>query len=151
MAKNYEVGKVVEIPLKNGYFAYGLVLHEPVVAFSHQTFSQPQQDFISLFDKPVFCIWVMKYALGKKGWKKVGKLEEHVLFHTQQKFYKFDFISKKYSTYSGDQEIPSEKSECLDLECAVVWDKEHVEDRLLSLSEGKDCKWTTSLHANKQA
>lgn len=67
MAKNYEAGKVVEIVLKNGRFAYGLVLNEPTVAFSTQTFLHPQQNYTSLFDEPVFCIWVMKYALGRSG------------------------------------------------------------------------------------
>ncbi|MGF1845409.1 immunity 26/phosphotriesterase HocA family protein [Vibrio clamense] len=151
MAKNCEIGKVVEIPLENGYFGYGLILNEPVVAFSKQVFSKPQQDFISLFDGPVFCIWVMKLALGEQGWNKVGKLEDHALFHSHQKFYKFDLISKKFSIYSGAQETSAEKSECLELECAAVWDREHVEDRLLSLSEGNECKWTTLLRADRQA
>lgn len=79
----------------------------------------------------------------------MGKLEDHVLFHCEQQFYKIDPISKKYAICVGGQEIPSTRTECLNLERAAVWDKVHVENRLLAISEGKECKWTVSLHADK--
>ncbi|WP_192888658.1 hypothetical protein [Vibrio bathopelagicus] len=148
MAKNYELGKVVQIELINGKYGYGLVLEEPLVAFSENVFDEPQSDFDVLFYSSTFSLWVMKSALGKTGWTKVSKIENHPLMGQEHKFYKFDAISKKFSIYSGGVEIPATKTECLDLECAAVWSREHVEDRLLAINENRECIWKTTLSAH---
>ncbi|MEZ8578122.1 hypothetical protein AB6C82_25340 [Vibrio splendidus] len=147
MLKNFDIGKVVEIKLENGLYCYALVLDEPVVAFSEQFFEEPQSYFDVMFDDAIFCICVMKYALGQNGWAKVGKIDNHYLFHQRHQFYKFDLISKKFSIYSESEETPATQEECLELECMAVWEQSHIEDRLLAKSQGEKCVWTTSLSA----
>ncbi|MEF1285947.1 hypothetical protein QTN94_19020 [Vibrio sp. M250220] len=150
MQKNFDIGKVVEIKLENGLYSYAMVINDPLVVFSEKFFEEPQSDFNAMFDDLTFCIWVMKYALGRKGWKKVGKINSHPMFNQKHQFYKFDMISKKFSIYSDCEETPATREECLELECAAVWSKGHAEDRLLAKSQGKECVWTTSLSAEKR-
>ncbi|WP_051118424.1 hypothetical protein [Vibrio campbellii] len=89
----------------------------------------------------------MKNALGRNGWVKVGKINNHPMLNQTHQFDKFDLISKKFSIYSDGNETPATREECLGLECAAVWGKSHVEDRLLAKSQGEQCVWTTSLSA----
>ncbi|MFS1861275.1 hypothetical protein BCU90_19860 [Vibrio lentus] len=150
MQKNFDIGKVVEIKLENGLYCYALVIGEPVVAFSELFFEEPQSDFDTMFDDSTFCIFAMKRALGPKGWVKVGKINNHPLFSKKHQFFKFDLISKTFSIYSECEETPATREQCLGLECAAVWDKKHIEDRLLAKSQGKECAWTTSMSAATQ-
>ncbi|NOI17852.1 hypothetical protein F0223_06355 [Vibrio coralliilyticus] len=147
MQKNFEIGKVVEIKLSNSQYCYAMVIREPLVAFSEQFFEEPQSDFDTMFDHSIFCLWVMKYALGRKGWPKVGKVKSHPVFYQKHPFYKFDNTAKTFSIYSDGKETPATREECLDLESAAVWDKHHVEDRLLAKSKGEACIWSASLSA----
>ncbi|GAB3536006.1 hypothetical protein [Photobacterium alginatilyticum] len=150
MVKNFECGKVVQISLSNGKFSYGLVLPEPLVAFSENSYDVPQSDFSEVFGGKLFKIWVMKDALGKNGWSKVGCIEANQIELSEPKFYKFDLISKQFSIYTNGNEIPATKEDCIELECAAVWSKEHVEERLLALSEGRESKWVRSLSAESR-
>ena len=147
MVKNFECGKVVQIPLLNGKFSYGLILSDPLVAFSENPYDVPQSDFDKVFGGKLFKIWVMKDALGNNGWSKVGSIEINLIELSEPKFYKFDLISKQFSIYINGNEMPATKEECIELECAAVWSKEHVEERLLALSEGRESKWVSSLSA----
>ncbi|AEA96793.1 Imm26 family immunity protein [Alteromonas mediterranea] len=150
MASNFELGKVVEIRLPDNSFSYGLVLESPLVAFSNRTFKSRQTQFSDLFNDSIFIVWVMKYALGKKGWPKVGKLNSHKLFGRSHTFYKFDSINKSFSTYCNGIETPANLEDCVKLECAAVWDSLHVEDRIFANSKGEVCKWSKSLSAEEQ-
>ncbi|WP_206748432.1 hypothetical protein, partial [Vibrio splendidus] len=150
MVKNFEFGKVVQISLSNGKLSYGLVLSEPLVAFSENSYDVPQSDFSEIFGGKLFKIWVMKDALGKNGWSKVGCIEANQIELSEPEFYKFDLISKRFSIYTNGNEIPATKEDCLELECAVVWSKDHVEERLLALSEGRESKWVSSLSAESR-
>ena len=150
MASNFELGKVVEISHSDNSFSYGLVLESPLVAFSNRTFKSRQTQFSDLFNDSIFIVWVMKYALGKKGWLKVGKLKTHRLFGRSHAFYKFDSINKSFSIYCNGVETPAKLEDCINLECAAVWDKSHVEDRIFATNKGEVCKWSKSLSAEEQ-
>ena len=140
----------MEIRLPDNSFSYGLVLESPLVAFSNRTFKSRQTQFSDLFNDSIFIVWVMKYALGKKGWPKVGKLNSHKLFGRSHTFYKFDSINKSFSTYCNGIETPANLEDCVKLECAAVWDSLHVEDRIFANSKGEVCKWSKSLSAEEQ-
>ncbi|MCJ8311619.1 MAG: hypothetical protein HRU38_02795 [Saccharospirillaceae bacterium] len=148
MNKNYEIGKIVEIQV-DGSFSYAVVISEPLVAFSKTFFDTPQTDFNEIFSDDTFYIWIMKYALGRNGWKKVGFLNNHSILASKPEFFKFDLIAKVFSIYDGVNEKRATFEECANLECAAVWDPHHVEDRLLALRDGKTCKWDKSLSASK--
>ncbi|WP_095506067.1 Imm26 family immunity protein [Paraferrimonas sedimenticola] len=151
MAKNFEQGKVVEIELANGLFTYGVVVSNPLIAFSGSFYQSPQVVSESLFGNIGFQIWVMKYALGSKGWPKVGSIDISKLDLAEPEFYKFDQIAKSFSIVKSGVEVQATREDCLNLECAAVWDKTHVEDRLIALSEDRSCKWSMSLLANSRA
>lgn len=150
MSENFESGKVVEIKLENGKFGYGLVIDDPLVAFSELTFDKRPSDFEQLFRGSSFMIWVMRNALGKSGWTKVCTIELGNVGLTRPRFYKFDLISKQFSIYFDGKEEPAVQDDCLNLECAAVWSREHVEERLLAISEGRECVWTRSLSAKNR-
>ena len=146
---NFKPGKVIKIELSNSMLVYGFVISDPIVAFS-KAYKTPQTDWVSVFKSPSFTICVMKYAHGKNGWAHVAQTDIAHLKNYEPTFYMYDNISKKFSTYKNNVESPSTKGECLHLECAAVWDKTHIEDRLLALSENRECKWVKSMSAESQ-
>jgi hypothetical protein len=66
-------------------------------------------------------------------------------------FFKKDPINGALSIYVSDAESglsherPATKSEIEGLECAAVWDPQHVEDRLRDHFAGRTNKWVESL------
>ena len=148
MSRNWKPGNIVEIPLKNGIYAYGVIIEPPLIAFSTLYFSEPQTEFDTLFNELSFKIWVMKHAISKRHWKVVGHIDVDI---EKPVFYKFDLIPKRYSHYFDDQEVESSLDECIGLECAAVWDPEHVEERLFAVNLGKESIWEKSLRAENRA
>ena len=77
----------------------------------------------------------------------VGNITANIEFPV---FYQFDQISKSFSHYFKLVENKASLEECIGLECVAVWNPEHVEERLLAVSLGKDSIWETSLRAENQ-
>ncbi len=94
-----------------------------------------------------FRIWVMKYAIGKKGWPLIGRLPVSAEESGDQWFFKKDRISGRLTKYQGatSSEIPATVSECAGLECAAVWDPVHVESRLADAFAGRPSTIVESL------
>jgi hypothetical protein len=152
MAKrNWAAGNVVQIPLENGGCGYGVVVREPLVAlFNFQSEVEPPLE--SIMTKPIaFKVWVHRPAIGKKGWKVIGNVSLPRDLLAEPAFYRFDVISKRFSIYHAGKERPATKEECLPLECAAVWEKEHVESRLNDFFAGRKNKWVDSLSASNRA
>ena len=62
------------------------------------------------------------------------------------RFFKKDRIAKKLSIYDDDDiEHPATLEEIEGLECAAVWEPQHVVDRLNDHFEGRPNKWVDSL------
>lgn len=93
----------------------------------------------------LFRVWVMKYALGKNGWKIIGQLPLTEEMKEEPWFFKRDAISGKLTRYKYPDEIPATKHECKGLECAAVWDPCHIESRLSDHFAGRPNKWVESL------
>ena len=96
-----------------------------------------------------FRIWVMKYAIGKKGWPLVGWLPVTGEESAEAWFFKKDRISGRITKYHGfaSAEVPSTVSECAGLECAAVWAPVHVESRLADEFAGRPNAIVESLKA----
>jgi len=68
-----------------------------------------------------------------------------------ERFFKQDPLNSNLTIYwedpeSGEpHEIPALLEEAENLECAAVWDPEHVEDRLRDHFAGRPNKWVESL------
>ncbi len=150
--KKCEPGNVVEIALSDDSLSYGLIIEGPLVAFTGAVFSRRPEISSELFDEVVFQVWVMDAAIGKKGWPVIGEVSLGEVSISEAKFYRYDIISKKFFHYVDCMnDIPSTKEGCVGLECAAVWRKDHVEDRLLSNKLGVDCQWEVSLRAENKA
>jgi len=145
------IGQVVEIELGEGLKAYGRVLEEPLFAFydkqAREGASPPLAEVVGW---PVaFKIWVMNHAVTKGRWKVVGSLPLPADMQVRPDFFKQDAMNGGLSIYDYDAapsyERPATLAECEPLECAAVWDPEHVEDRLRDHFAGRPNKWVESL------
>lgn len=149
--KKWEPGNVVEVELDDGSFSYGVVIEEPLVAFTEATFTERPEITTELFGKVAFQLWVMNSAIGKNGWPVIGDVPFKELSISEAMFYRYDIVSKKFYHYSDcTNDIPSTREACVGLECAAVWRKDHVEDRLQAHKEGGVCKWEESLRAENK-
>ena len=154
MAKNNKkrairrkVGDVLRIPLGNEEYGFGRVLPSVLYAFydakSHHVLSIDE-----IIGRPVlFKVCVMDYAVKKGVWEVIGNapLTEDLL--TEPWFFKKDPISGVLTLYrdSTSEEILAKRSDCEKLECAAVWDPEHVADRLRDHFAGRPNKWVMSM------
>lgn len=141
------VGDFVAIPLGDGTFGFGRVLQEPLMGFynlRNNSLEPPD----NIMDQPIaFIIFVMNNAVASGLWPVIGNKPLELDLLTEPLFFKQDSLSKKFSIYkdsTGEEYTASEK-ECDALECAAVWESEHVVDRLKDLFEGRTSKWASSL------
>ncbi len=137
------VGSVVAIALGDGTYAFGRVLREPLIAF--YDWKNPETDDIeAIVSKPIaFTLWVMNHAVTRGTWPVIGQVPLTPDLLTEPLFFKKDPITKKLAIYrsSTGKEIPATRDECAKLECAAVWDPEHVVDRLRDHFSGRPNKW----------
>jgi len=138
-------GDIFEVDLRDGTFCYGRVINGSCVLYDLRVGVRPLIEEI-VCQKVLFQVWVMKYAITRGIWKVIGNLPLEESLVERPRFFKKDSISGKlYVTYDGSQEIPATLEECQRLECAAVWDPEHVEDRLRDHFEGRRNKWYDSM------
>ena len=144
-------GNVVAIPLEEGGFGFGIVTTPTLIGFYDIKCETPDMPD-NLDNIPIlFSLWVMDYAIGKNHWQIIGTKQVPENIDKNPWFYKFDFLSKKYSlTNDSDDEIPATLEECKKYECAAVWDPEHVESRLTDHFAGRDNVWVDQLRAENQ-
>ena len=144
--KHWSPGNVVEIAL-DGAWAYGQVVDDPLMGFYPVRTSQICDPADLASEEFCFRIWVMKYAIGKNGWPIVGSLELTDEKASEPWFFKKDPISGALTRYLGStmEEIPISLEESEGLECAAVWDPEHVESRLRDEAAGRPNIWVESM------
>ncbi|MAS06728.1 MAG: hypothetical protein CL534_18860 [Ahrensia sp.] len=139
---------MVAIALADGSYCFGRVLAKPLIAFYDlNSLSKDVSLETVLKSRVLFRIWVMNRALSSRRWPVVGhaSLENELL--APPVFFRRDAISGKFSLYyQGGTEEPATREMCEGLECAAVWDPEHVEDRLLDHYRGVPNKWVESLN-----
>lgn len=144
-------GQFVEIGLGGGQRAFGRVLMEPLFAFyDYQVTDDTLPGLAELAALPIaFRIWVTNYVVTKNRWKVLGTLPLSADLRIAPDFFKRDPISGRLSIYNDDfapsYERPATWAECEPLECAAVWDGEHVEDRLRDHFAGRPNRWLESL------
>jgi hypothetical protein len=146
LAQRWTVGAIVQISLDDGYFAYAQMLEQPEYAF----FGVRTPDELSadaVVQAPVlFRLWVMRYAHSKGRWRKVGAGRIGDALRKPVHRYNQDPFSRKIRlTINGVDGPEGTIADCDDLECAAVWDPEHVEDRLRDHFLGIPNKWVLSL------
>lgn len=143
---HWTAGNVVEIKLP-GAWAYAKVIRFPLMAF-YAARTEKIADLSALQgERFSFRIWVMKYAVGKKGWPLIGNLPVSAEESTEPWFFKKDSISGRITKYRGStgEEISATVADCAGLECAAGWDPVHVESRLLDEFAGRPNVWVESM------
>lgn len=138
-------GSVVRVPLDGDLYGYGLVLDEPLIAFFdiRASVEQPLDDIVA---SPVlFKLWVMNSAITRGRWEVVGKVGVPEEMRQSPVFFKKDAMNGKLTLYHDGQETPATREQCVELECAAVWEPQHVEDRLRDHFAGRPNKWVASL------
>lgn len=141
------IGDVVAIALKDGSFAFGRVLMEPLMAF----YALRAERIPTLTDivssNIAFKVCVMNYAITHGDWPVLGNIPLEKSLTAEPLFFKRDSITGALSIYrdSTGEEVPATAEECAGLECAAVWEPEHVLDRLEDFFAGRPNKWVKSL------
>ncbi len=140
-------GAVVAVPLGDGIHSYAQMLDFPEYAFfdCRTNDELPTADIIA---QPVlFRLWVTVSAHSTGRWKKVGPAEVSVTLQKPVLRYNQDPLQPEdiRLTFDGANETLGTVEDCEGLECAAVWEAEHVEDRLRSHFAGIPCEWTLSM------
>ena len=143
-------GDILRIDLGDGRHSYAQVAPEPVVVFFHGTCTAdlPPESVARL---PVlFRLWVMNHAVTRGRWPVVGRHSLAAENAVEPFFFKQDAISGRLSLYHSsfadtNYERPASLADCQGLECAAVWEPEHVEDRLRDHFAGLPNRWAESL------
>jgi hypothetical protein len=142
--KTRKLGDILKIDLRDGKYAFGRVLEDPLCAF-YDLHSETVPDLNYIISRPVlFKIWVMNY-FKDAGWEVIGNHPLEAALEVVPKFWKQDLISKKLSLYRKGEEWPATVTECEGFENAAVWSTCHVEDRLRDHFAGRKNKWVESL------
>lgn len=145
--QRWTLGSIVVVPLGNGFHSYAQMLEEPEYAFfdSRTRTELPAETVV--IQPVLFRLWVMNSAHRLGRWQKVCTvpvpqgLSEPVLRYNQDPIRPQD-IRLTYDGCSGDL---CTVADCDGLECAAVWDPEHVEDRLRDHYQGVPNSWAESL------
>jgi hypothetical protein len=149
-------GDVLKIALGDSCHSYAQVSGDPLIIFFEGAFA----DDLPLSRVPhlpvLFRIWVHDDAIKKGLWPVVGSQLLTPENAAEPFFYKQDAITGALSLYHSKfeqtgWERPSSATECEGLECAAVWDAEHVEERLRDHYAGRPNKWFKTLMIDRRA
>jgi hypothetical protein len=133
--------------LGDGTFAFGRVLQESLVAFYDlRRDAIPNLDYI-IRSKVAFKVDVMNYAITDGDWPILGNLPLEPELLVEPVFFKKDPITGELTFYrdSTQEEIPATRAQCRRLECAAVWEPEHVVERLNDHFAGRPNPWVESM------
>jgi hypothetical protein len=149
-------GDLIAIDLGDNRRSYAQVAAEPLIVFFDGCFtdSLPPE---KAADLPVlFRLWVANHAITRGRWQVVGRAtltpenQEEPFFYTQDAL--TGGLTLYHSSFAQTNwERAASLAECEALECAAVWEPEHVEDRLRDHYDGRQNKWTESLRINVAA
>lgn len=132
----------------DGSFSYGVILKEPLLAFSSAIFDQRPEITSENFNNIAFQLWVRNSVRGKDGCPILGNISIYDLIVNKPIFYRYDMISMKFYHYVDCiNDIPSTREDCIGLECAAVWERVTLKGDLWFLK--KDVE--SSLREEKKA
>jgi hypothetical protein len=141
-------GSVVQVPLPDGRFGYGVVLEEPLVAFvdHHDAGRNVDVRAIGTIAR-AFRIWVHKVPLSRGLWPVVGHIEPTAEDRAPVTFFKKDPLKGTFSLVVAGQATPATLEQCQGVERAAVWEAQHVVDRLVDHFAGRPNRWVEALRA----
>lgn len=149
MKKKASPGSLIQIDLGGGVFAYGQVIGKTQIAFFDYFGPALQNDKIQILDaqKVIFVLSVMDSAIKSGRWIVVGSTDLRAELKVPKKYFIQDAITKAFSVYDSftGNISPARFSDISGLECAAVWEAEHVEDRLRDHRTGSRNIWVQQL------
>lgn len=141
-----KVGNFLAILDVEGVYYFGRELRGGVVAFYDLKMKNIPEVSKIAQTNVLFSVPVMDYAIKNGRWKIIGNYELEENLAKSSNFYMQDVITGSFSIYKeGGQIIPATRSEIEGLECAAVWDPEHIESRLRDHFAGVPNIWFESL------
>lgn len=140
--QRWRPGSIVKIPLNDSEWGFGRVLESPLMAFYDLKSSEVPSLEVIISQPIAFRIWVMKYAVTQGDFSVIGYLPLSEDLLERPLFFIQDTLNGKLSvTYDGGDRWPATYNAVKDLECAAVWEPEHVIDRLNDHFAGRASKW----------
>lgn len=138
-------GHFFSIALKDGRYAFGRILKNPLCAF-YARVSDRVLDVENIAHSPVaFKVMAMDSAFKQPNWRIIGFRALEPELRERVWFFKQDPISHTVCLYSEGEERPASEEQCKNLERAAVWSAEHIEDRLIDYFNGVPNKWYESM------
>ena len=150
-----KIGGILKVDLRDGTHCYGHITVDPCIIFYDGRFDV-DVDVSDISKLPeLFNLSVSNYAIKDGVWPIIGfsALTEKQLLKPYR--YMQDDFTGKLSIYHPDfadtnYQRQATFEECVGLECAAVWDPEHVFDRLIDHYEGRANKWVSQLAINEK-
>lgn len=140
------IGAIVKISLGDDYHTYAQILPEADCAvFDARTkVKLPIPEVVSR--GVLFRVAACKHAFTQGGWPKVGVAPLRDEFtRPVPKFMQDALRPTDFSIYLGGVIRPASRSECVGLECAAVWEPEHIEQRIRDHYAGVPNVWAERL------
>jgi len=144
------IGSVLEININNEYYCYAQILGKAYYVFFDLKTTKKISDFSILETVPIlFVLSVYNDVITSGKWIKTGKLrirEELKVLPLQ--FIQDSLHPDKFELYNPNTgEIsPTTEDTIQGLECAAVWDAEHVESRIADYYNGSSNYWVEQLN-----
>ncbi|MDA3559550.1 immunity 26/phosphotriesterase HocA family protein [Acinetobacter sp. AOR15_HL] len=145
--QRFKEGALLQIDLKNGQYAFGWVVNkEETLFYDFFTDNISSLNLDKIYSaKELFRVAVMKYAITSAQWTVIDNKPIEADLAIPNKYFMQDVITKEFSIYYQGNILPATYEEIKDLECAAVWEPEHVEDRLRDYFAGVPNVWVEDL------
>jgi len=135
----------VKILLGEGTHTYARVLPDASFAF-YDSRGTEEMEIDRIVDLPIlFFAAVMDSAIKTGRWTVVGHISRDDGLRAPPKFIQDPLDKNRFRIYEDGQMRPATRQECLGLECAAVWEPEHVEGRLRDHYAGRKNEILASL------
>lgn len=145
-----KIGALFAIDLGENKYAFGRDLNfGESIFYNYIASALNNEEIKKAYASPIaFRTSVMRYAITSGRWPIIDKsrsLEPEYL--NSKDYFIQDNLTKKLSIYSSADGNTREatREECEKLECAAVWEPEHIEDRLRDHFSGAPNKWLLQL------
>jgi hypothetical protein len=142
------IGSILEIDLRNGYYNYAQIINADILFFDIYTDKKISDLNILKNKKPLFFLGVYNNTITDGRWKKVGSLPiKDEYKYTPMKFIQDALNPDKFEIYNPNtgETVPATKKQIENLECAAVWDAEHVESRIRDYYNGVPNIWAEQM------
>ena len=142
------VGSIVKIDLEDNTHSYAIVLDKSSIATFQIKTKQDLTISDILKEKVLFIVAVYNHAITLGRWKIIGTAILDDRFKTLPLNFIQDSINpENFEIYNPNTGLISKatREQCLNLECAAVWEPEHVESRILDSFNNRENIWLRQL------